>query len=139
MKKGFTLMELLIVIAILGILSLITMPLYTEQITKSRRADAKVALLDLAARMERYYAEHHTYATATIAANPTTDVLSSKQSPEGFYNLSIASQTSSSFIIKAIPIPGSAQAINDTKCGSFGLNQLGQKSITGTGTVAECW
>ena len=135
---GFTLTELLIVIAVVAVLVTVAMPGYKEHITKTRRSDGRTALLDLAARMERYYAEHHTYATAIIGSgNASTDVLSSNKSPGGYYTLSIIRQNANTYMIQAAP--DAAQAATDTKCGSLRLDQLGQKSITGTETVTSCW
>lgn len=137
--KGFTLMELMIVLVIASILATIAIPMYTQHLVTARRADAKVALMDLAARMERYFAENHTYATATIGAGGATDVLGSDNSSEGYYQMRIVSQDDSSFVVEAAPVPGSAQEEKDTACGALRLNQAGQKSVTGTGTVQGCW
>jgi len=141
-QQGFTLIELMIVVTIVAILATIAYPHYTEQVTKTRRADAKTALLDLAARMERYFSENNTYATATIAAAPTTDVLSSTLSPENWYGLSISAQTATTYTLRATPV--GAQATNDIRCQTLTLNSLGAKGIaTGpsapTGNATDCW
>lgn len=136
---GFSLMELMIVVIIIGILATIAVPTYTQHMIRARRADAKVALMDLAARMERYYAEQNTYATATINQNVATDVLSSNTSPEGIYQLRIVNQNASGYTIEAAPAAGSPQAQQDTDCGALRLNNLGQQTITGTGNAQACW
>lgn len=138
-QRGFSLIEIMISLIIISILTSFAIPMYTQHITKSRRTDAKIALMDLAARMERFYAENHTYANATIGTNPTTDVLSMNLSSQGFYQLSILNQTATTYTLQASPIPGSSQAQNDTACGNLRLNQLGQRQITGTGDATECW
>ncbi|WP_278043911.1 type IV pilin protein [Legionella nagasakiensis] len=143
MKKGFSLIELLIVMAIVGILASIAYPTYQDYVTRARRSDGQSALLDLASRMERYYSEHHTYQTATIGTGNATDVLSSNTSPEGWYSLSISSATGSTYTLQAIPV--STQATLDTLCQTLTLNQLGVKGITTgpagtpTGNAAQCW
>lgn len=144
MKKGFSLIELMIVVVIVGILAAVAYPSYLSYITKSRRSDGQAALLDLANRMERYFSENHTYATATIGtSSATTDVLSSATSPEGWYTLSIPTKTAFAFTIQATP--QNAQGTEDTSCQSLTLNNLGQKGITAgpagnpTATVAKCW
>ena len=142
MNKGFSLIELLIALTVVGILSAIAYPAYHQYVAQSRRTDGQAALLDLAQRMERYYSENHTYATATIATAVATDVLSSNQSPEGWYTLTITAQNGSSFTIQATP--NGAQATTDTRCQSLTLNNLGVKGIadgasTPTGTAAQCW
>lgn len=136
---GFTLMELMIALVIVAILATLAVPMYIQHVTKTRRVDGKSALIDLAARMERQYAENHTYSNATIASNPTTDILSTNLSPEGFYQLSIVSKNATSYILQALPVPGSTQATNDAECAGFRINSLGQKTITGTGNAQTCW
>lgn len=136
---GFTLIELLMAVAIAAILATIAVPSYQETVRKSRRADAKVALEDLANRLERYYADNNTYVGPTIATGTSTDILSSANSPEGYYTLSIEAQSASGFTIKATRKSTGPQA-NDTRCGDFTLDQAGTRGISGgTGTAADCW
>lgn len=117
-------------VAIAAILATIAVPSYQETVRKSRRTDAKVALEDLANRLERYYADNNTYVGFTI---PTPS------SPEGYYTLSIEAQSASGFTIKATRNPTGPQA-NDTRCGDFTLDQAGTRGISGgTGTAADCW
>jgi type IV pilus assembly protein PilE len=141
--NGFTLIELLIVITLIAILASLGYPSYQQYLEQSRRTDAQAALLDLANRMEDYYAEHNTYATATLATgNSETDVLSSSSSPAQWYNLSIATQDNNTYLIQATP--QKAQS-NDTTCQSLTLNSLNEKGITEgpegipTGSVKICW
>ncbi|CAN5248520.1 type 4a pilus minor pilin PilE [soil metagenome] len=136
---GFTLVELLFTIAIIAILCGIAIPSYNHYVHKAKRMDAKTALLDLSARLERYYTQYQTYASATLASGQkTTDILDSAVTPEGLYKLSITHQEATRFTIKATPIEGKSQA-KDTTCDSFILDSLGQKSITGEGDVTDCW
>ncbi|AHE66727.1 type IV pilin protein [Legionella oakridgensis] len=143
MKKGFSLIELLIVLVVIGILASIAYPSYRDYISRARRSDGQSALLDLASRMERYYSENHTYQTATIGTGNATDVLSSAVSPEGWYTLAINNPTTSTYTLQATP--RNAQATADTLCQTLTLNQLGVKGIaTGpagspTGTASQCW
>jgi type IV pilus assembly protein PilE len=142
MSKGFSLIELMIVVVIVAILTTIAYPSYRDYITRGRRSDGQSALLDLASRMERYYSQQNTYQTATIGAGATA-VRSSNTSPEGWYTLSITAQTASTFTLRATPL--NAQATDDLRCQSLTLNNLGVKGITAgpagapTGTVAQCW
>ncbi len=143
MRKGFSLIELMIVIVVVGILASIAYPSYVEYITRARRSDGQSALMDLASRMERYYSDHNTYQTATIGGSATTSVLTSSASAEAWYTLSITSATSSAYTLKATPV--GTQGISDTKCQSLTLNNLGAKGIAAgpagapTSTATLCW
>lgn len=135
-QSGFTLIELMIVVVIISILVGIAYPSYLDQIQKTRRTDAKTSLMDLAGRMERYYTEQNTYATATIGTGQSSDLLSSNITPGSWYTLTISNKTESSFTLQASP---RNDQVNDTKCASLTYNQNGSKGITGTGSVTECW
>ncbi len=126
--SGFNLLELLITLAIVAILATIAFSSYSHYVMKTRHAEAKVALMEMASRLEYYYAEHHTYESAS-----KNDSENSFKSAEGYYQLHVLQQSSSDFMIEASPV------FQDATCGSFRLNAIGQKSITGTGTVASCW
>lgn len=122
-NKGFTLVELMIVIAILGVLGSLAYPSYVSHVKKANRADGIDSLLALAGRMEEYYMNNDTYVDATVA-NAT--------SSEGLYTLSITTATAFAYTITATPVGG------DSYCGNLTLNSLGVKG-TSAGTVAECW
>ncbi len=143
MKKGFTLIELIIVLLIAGILIAIAFPGYRLYMVKARRSDGQAALLNLASRMERYYSEQNTYQTATIGTGNATDVLSTSASPQGWYTISIPTKTASAYSLQATPT--GTQGTGDTTCQSLTLNNIGAKGIatgpagTPTGTAAKCW
>lgn len=135
MNKGFSLLELLIVLAITGIIATISYPSYRNYIARAHRTDGQLALLDLACRMETYYAEHDTYQTATIGVSKATDVLTRNLSPNGWYTLSLTHLTNTTYNLQASPT--NAQ---DISCQSLTLNSLGVKGITATATdVSKCW
>ena len=143
MKKGFTLVELLVVMIIVGILATIAFPSYREYVARARRSDGQAALLDLASRLERFYSERNTYQSATIGTGGSTDVLSRTTSSENWYTLSITSATANAYNLQATPV--GAQATADTRCQSLTLNSLGAKGVASgpagapTGTAADCW
>ena len=135
-ESGFSFVELMVTIAILGILAAIAVPSYSEHIMRSRRTDAINALNDLALRLEQRYTDINAYAGATIATDPATDVLASANSPEGFYTLAINAVAATTFSVTATPT--GAQA-SDTLCGSYTLDHLGTRSVSGTGGQQNCW
>lgn len=129
--NGFTLTELVIALAIVAILTAIAVPSYFSYVRSTRRADGQTALMDLALRMDRYFTENNTYVGATLA-----NVNMNAASPEGYYTLQISGTTATTYNIQAAPT--GAQA-SDTDCGTLTYNQLGQKGITGTTSVDNCW
>lgn len=135
-SQGFTLIELMLVIAVLGIIAAIAYPSFIGQLQKARRSDAKQALYDVAAKLEQYYADNKGY---PVAADMTDlgYATATFTSLEGYYTISFnGASTAIAYSIQAAPI--GAQAA-DTECGTFRLNQLGVKSVTGSLPVDRCW
>lgn len=133
-KAGFSLIELLMVLVIIGVLAVISYPSYQNYIVRAHRSDGQLALLDLACRMEMYYAEHNTYKTATIGTGKPTDVLSQRQSLEGWYTLSFTQITNTAYTLQATP------NTPDPRCQSLTLTSSGVKGITAIATgVSQCW
>jgi len=141
-SRGFTLIELMITVAIVAILATIAVASYSSQVLKSRRTDARSAVLDLAGREEKLFSVANAYSGSLsdlgYPAGPSAIVGS------GYYQVSVASPDPTqpagvaSYAITAVPVPGSTQA-NDTICTSLSVNQLGAQTSTGTGTVSTCW
>jgi type IV pilus assembly protein PilE len=132
--RGFTLVELMIAVAVVAILAAVAMPSYREHVAASRRTDAKSALLAAAQALERYYTERGTYTGATLGATglyPTT-------SPDGYYTLAITTLSADGYTLRATRRGGQT----GDKCGNYTYNQAGTKglSLATTGyTVAKCW
>lgn len=130
-QKGLTLIELLVVVAVISILASVAIPLYTEQVQKSRRADGRVALTTIAAAQERFFTLNGRY-TANLGSLSIDTDLQSGDSEAGFYNLAV-NATTTSFIVTATPDSTTAQAGDD--CTLMRLNSVGVKDGTGSG----CW
>jgi len=144
--RGFTLIEVMITVAIVGILSTIAMTVYTTQVQKSRRTDARTAVLDLAGREERFFSVANNYsqlATDVGFAGVWPQVVGS-----GYYSVNVtvpdpafvaAGGIGPSYVITATAI---GLQLPDTACASFSINQLGKQSsvdATNVDSTATCW
>jgi len=127
---GFTLIELMIGVAILGILTAIAYPMYTQYVVRGKRAEGKAHITDAAARLERYYSDNNRYAAAadTLPGGIETT------SENGHYTLSITtSDPYQSYTLTVSP------TFDDAECGNLTLDQTGTRGITGSGNVSDCW
>lgn len=102
-SKGFTLMELMIVVAIIGIIAAIAIPSYQSQIQKTRRTDAQGALTGLANAMERYFTTQNTYDGAAVGAGGIFPDQAPLDSGTKFYDLSISGASASGYTLLATP------------------------------------
>jgi len=142
-QRGFTLIELMIVVVIIAILAGLAYPSYTRYVTQARRADGQAAALQLAGQLEKFFTNCSTYSTTVVGGTLTACTglaQGTGNSPDQHYALTVAAGTTgdiaTSYVITATPQGSQA---NDVDCGALTYNSLGQKGITGPGTVATCW
>ena len=143
MRKGFSLIELLIVLTIISVISAMGYPSFRDYLIRAHRIDGQSALIELACRMETYHMQNKTYQTATIGTGTKTDVLSSYVTKQGWYRLSINHANDTRYLLQATPI--NTQAMNDTLCQSLTLDSFGvQGTAAGpagepTSSSEHCW
>ncbi len=131
-NRGFTLIELMITVAVVAILSTIAYASYTKSVLKSHRTDAKTALLDIAGREERLYS------TTTAYSNVPTDVGYAGTAGtafavgSGYYTVLISLPSATQFTIKATP---TGMQTADTLCTWLQVDQTGAE----TASDPSCW
>lgn len=136
---GFTLIELMIVVAIIAILAAIAYPSYTNYVIKTRRVSAAACLSEYANYMERYYTTNMAYdkdSAGTANVLPGLDCASAGRTGP-YYKYTFDTLTASAFTISAAP---KNSQLADTKCGTLSLDQAGKRVASASSTAAAtCW
>lgn len=140
--RGFSLIEVMVVVAIVGILAAIAYPSYTSHVQKGKRAEAKARLSTAAQRLERYYTDNSTYTTdlGPLFGFPVNTVIySGDNNPsDSAYKLSVtaaAGGISTGYTLKA----AQNGTFTDADCGDLTLTSTGVKGRTGSATLSRCW
>ena len=139
---GVTLLELMLVLLVLGLLLMLVMPVYGEQVRKARRVLATAELLQLAARQEHFFLNHRQYAedlTAlgySLPAAVGIGAQGQEVTAGALYEISLQEQ--GAFRFKALARPVGQQA-GDGRCGTLGIDSDGVRTASGPGGLRECW
>jgi len=136
-QRGFTLIELMIVLGVVAILAAVAIPLYTSSVQKSHRTDAKAALTTAAQAMERWFTERNTYAGALLGVGGIYGATSSN----GYYTMSFAAGGANNtnalgYTLEATPVGTQAS----DSCGVYTLDQTNNITANGVSPPpAGCW
>lgn len=133
-NSGFSLIELMIAVAVIAILAAIAMPMYQQHVVKTRRGAAAACLMEMAQFMERYHTSEMTYAGASLPDTTCTG------ETEDHYTIALVPDTAApatAFVITATA--EGAQATRDAECGDLSINQAGTRTVSGDGGAASCF
>jgi type IV pilus assembly protein PilE len=139
--RGFTLIELMIVVAVVAILAAIAYPSYTDHVLKTKRTEGRALLNRVAAEQERFFTSRNQYAASITAARPN-GLGMAQTSDKGCYLAQVqVTNAGMGYTLTAVPQSSAAcgDQTQDTKCGTLGINSLGVKTATGTLGAAGCW
>jgi len=131
-NKGFTLIELMIVVAILGILAAIAIPAYSDYVIQARRAEAKDAILSIQLAQEKWRANNNSYGSLTDLGFADPFVTDN-------YSTAVTGTSPTAYTITATAT--GSQASKDSACKNFSTNQSNVQSVSGSyiSTPEKCW
>ena len=133
-QRGFTLIELMIAVAIVAILGAVAYPSYMDSVIKTRREEGKRTLIEAAQQLENYYAMNLDYRGAVTGTSLT--IYTSSEDFDGYYTLSVSSVAKSSFTLSASP----KNSQSSDSCGTLSITSQGVTSASVSGSnVSGCW
>jgi type IV pilus assembly protein PilE len=138
--RGFTLIELMITVAIIGILAAVAMPSYTAYIQRGWRADARAVLLENAQYMARVYSEDLSY--KKDGTTPTLPVTQAPSSGAANYNITVTAVEASSTVVTSYTLTATPTGWTDSQCGNLTIDQTSVKGAsvpTSDEGDADCW
>lgn len=124
---GFTLIELMIAVAIVAIIVAIAVPAYNDQVRRSRRAAGKAVAMEMVQGLERWHTVNNTYAGYAVTMNSPSD-------GDPYYIVSPSDLAVTTYTVSAVPQGGQAE----DKCETLTVDQAGTKTPN-TGDLADCW
>ena len=127
-SQGFSLIELMIAVVIVGILAAIAIPMYSDYVTRSRRADGQATLMQVAQELERCYTQFSKYNDNSCSV--VNGGMVSETSDQGFYVVTANKLDESAFTLTATP---QNEQADDTDCGDLILTHLGEEK------PEDCW
>jgi type IV pilus assembly protein PilE len=131
-RSGFSLIEILITLSIIGILAMVSVPTYTHYLVSAHRAQATAILTQLSTALEQYHIEHNAYADADIKQLPV-NVAAARKS----YQFTLTQADGDDYTLSATPV--GAQANQDKDCGTLSIDANGERHISGSGDIDACW
>ena len=132
-NRGMTLIELMVVVAIVAILASVALPTWNTQVQKSRRADARNTLILVRVEQEKYRADNGSYASSMSALGLGIYNSTSRD----YYNVSIVSSSATAFVASAAPNANGGQS--GDSCGTFAINQSGLDGSGEYASISDCW
>lgn len=138
-RNGFTLIELMVTVAIVGILAAIAIPSYTQYVSRANRSDAKASLMENVQFLERNYTENNKYHEDSGDNEIVLPVTTSPKSGTALYDITLQADTltATSYTLLATPVVG-GRMVND-ECGTFSITNTGVKDVTGSLGPDACW
>ena len=142
-QKGVTLLELMIVAAIIAIIGAFAYPSYMEYVVRTKRTAAATMLMQVADRQQQFFMDNKRYAANLTRLGFAADVITIDEDgqiiPDGAadqeYTVAVSASTATTYTLTATPL--AVQAKRDTKCGNMTLTHTGEKGHSGAG--ADCW